>query len=134
MSDHQRIEFGTDGIRGIAGQYPLDPPTVLGIGRAIGTWLRAKTGVAGRVIIGRDTRISGHMLLHTLAGGLLAEGIDVENADVISTPGLAYLTRANGFDLGIVISASHNPFDQNGIKLFGLDGFKLDDRDEEAIE
>jgi len=134
LSEQQRIEFGTDGIRGIAGQYPLDPPTVLRIGRAIGEWLRAKTGDTGRVLIGRDTRISGHMLLHTLAGGLLAEGIDVENADVLSTPGMAYLTQAYGFDLGIVISASHNPFNQNGIKLFGSDGFKLDDVDEEAIE
>lgn len=135
MDNQTKIEFGTDGIRGVAGAYPLDPLTVARIGRAIGAWLRSKIRVhKPRVVIGHDTRISGHMLLHALASGLLAEGIDVMDATVISTPGVAYLTRLSKFDLGVVISASHNPVEQNGIKLFGSDGFKLDDADEEAIE
>jgi phosphoglucosamine mutase len=132
--EQNKIEFGTDGIRGIAGQYPLDPATVLHIGRAIGVWLRQQAGDHARVLIGRDTRKSGHMLLHTLAGGLLAEGINVADAGVVSTPCLAYLARRERFKLGIVISASHNPFDQNGIKLIGPDGFKLDEDSEKAIE
>jgi phosphoglucosamine mutase len=132
--EQYKIEFGTDGIRGIAGQYPLDPATVLNIGRAIGVWLRQQAGDQVRVLIGRDTRKSGHMLLHTLAGGLLAEGINVADAGVVSTPCLAYLARRDRFQLGIVISASHNPFEQNGIKLIGPDGFKLDEENEKAIE
>jgi phosphoglucosamine mutase len=135
LDSQSKIEFGTDGIRGVAGAYPLDPMTVLRIGRAIGAWLRTKVREhKPRVVIGHDTRISAHMLLHALGSGLLAEGIDVMDATVVSTPGVAYLTRLSKFDLGIVISASHNPVDQNGIKLFGPDGFKLDDADEEAIE
>jgi phosphoglucosamine mutase len=129
-----KIEFGTDGIRGVAGEYPLDPATVLKIGRAIGLWLRQNASEGPRVLIGRDTRISGNMILHTLAGGLLSEGIDVVSTGVISTPGIAYLTRQGKFSMGIVISASHNPFEQNGIKLFGADGFKLIDSAEDAIE
>src|SRR5438552_10355609 len=135
LDNQSTIEFGTDGIRGVAGSYPLDPLTVARIGRAIGAWLRNKIrDHKPRVVIGHDTRISGHMLLHALASGLLAEGIDVMDATVITTPGVAYLTRLSKFDLGVVISASHNPVDQNGIKLFGPDGFKLDDADEETIE
>ncbi len=134
MNEQSKIEFGTDGIRGIAGSYPLDPATVLIIGRAIGMWLRQQSGDLPRVLIGRDTRVSGNMILHTLAGGLLAEGIDAVSTGVISTPGIAHLTRQGKFALGIVISASHNPFEQNGIKLFGPDGFKLADAGEEAIE
>jgi phosphoglucosamine mutase len=130
---HQRtIEFGTDGIRGVAGEYPLDPETVLHIGRAIGRWLRGRTP-SPHVIIGRDTRASGPMIAHTLTGGLLAEGVNVHDQGVISTPGIAYLTHAQGYDLGIVISASHNPAAQNGIKVFGADGFKLHDDDERAV-
>jgi phosphoglucosamine mutase len=129
-----KIEFGTDGIRGIAGHYPLDALTVLTIGRAIGRWLFSRTPSRPRVILGRDTRQSGHFLLHTLASGFLSEGIDVADAGVITTPGIAFLTKANHFHLGIVISASHNPADQNGIKVFGADGFKLSDADEAAIE
>src|SRR5205823_2308831 len=121
----QPIQFGTDGIRGIAGEYPLDPATVLNIGRAIGRWLRKRNNGASRVFVGRDTRISGHLLSHTLISGLLAEGVSVYSLGEISTPGVAYLTRQNQIDLGIVISASHNPCEQNGIKVFGRDGFKL---------
>jgi phosphoglucosamine mutase len=134
MDQPLRIEFGTDGIRGIAGEYPLDPATVLNIGRAIGMWLRQRSNGSSRVFIGRDTRISGHLLSHTLVSGLLAEGVSVYSLGEISTPGVAYLTRQTQVDLGIVISASHNPCEQNGIKVFGPDGFKLDDADEEVIE
>jgi phosphoglucosamine mutase len=130
-----KIEFGTDGIRGVAGEYPLDPATVLGIGRAIGAWLRNRIKThKPRVVIGHDTRISAHMLIYALSSGLLAEGIDVMDATVLPTPGVSYLTKLSNFDLGIVISASHNPVEQNGIKLFGPDGFKIHDDDEHIIE
>jgi phosphoglucosamine mutase len=132
--EKQRIEFGTDGIRGIAGEYPLDPATVQNIGRAIGIWLHTTVGDNVQALIGRDTRISGHMLLHSVASGLLVEGINVVDLGVMTTPGVALLTRQNGFNLGIVISASHNPFEQNGIKLIGPDGFKLEDAAEDQIE
>src|SRR5664279_3298456 len=135
LDNHGHIEFGTDGIRGIAGEYPLDPSTVLRIGRAIGFWLVGRVnGHRARVIVGCDTRISGPMLLFALVGGLLAEGIEVTDATVMTTPGIAHLTRTGNFDLGIVISASHNPALQNGIKLFGADGFKVPDGDQSAIE
>lgn len=133
-----QIEFGTDGIRGVAGQFPLDPASVLSIGRAIGRWLAGRGTltalIAPRVVIGTDTRRSGEWLLHTLAGALMSELVFVETVGVTSTPGIAYHTRAGGFSLGVMISASHNPADQNGIKLFGPDGFKLDDNDETVIE
>ncbi len=134
INQQNRVEFGTDGIRGVAGEYPLDPATVLKIGRAIGIWLRQRSNGANRVFIGRDTRISGHMLSFTLASGLLAEGSSVHDLGEMSTPGVAYLTRQNQVELGIVVSASHNPCEQNGIKVFGKDGFKLADADEEVIE
>src|SRR4051794_10910498 len=109
--------------------------TVVRIGRATGAWLRNRIkGYKPRVVVGHDTRISGHVLLHALAAGLLAEGIDVMDATVLPTPAISYLTQLSKFDLGIVISASHNPVEQNGIKLFGPDGFKLDDDEEEVIE
>jgi phosphoglucosamine mutase len=132
--ERSRIEFGTDGIRGIAGEYPLDPTTVLRIGQAIGVWLRKTAGDQPRIIVGRDTRISGNMLLHTLAGGLLSEGVNIFDTGIMTTPGLAFLTRQGSYDLGIIISASHNPFDQNGLKLIGPEGFKLADDAEADIE
>ncbi len=127
------IEFGTDGIRGIAGEYPLSPEVILAIGRAIGGWLRS-TERARAVLIGRDTRPSGPYITHALLAGLTAEGIAVDDVGVMTTPGVAHLTRRLGYSLGIVISASHNPADQNGIKLVAGDGFKLSDEDEEVIE
>jgi phosphoglucosamine mutase len=130
----EQISFGTDGIRGIAGEPPLDVLSVTRIGWAIGRWLAAEMGQAPNVVIGCDTRRSSEWISHTLAGALLAEGCHVQHIGVISTPGVAHNVRASGFDLGIMISASHNPADQNGIKLFGADGFKLDDAEEEAIE
>lgn len=127
------IHFGTDGIRGVAGEYPLSPEAVLAIGRAVGAWLHTRASDP-TAIIGRDTRPSGQQITHALLAGLAAEGVIADDVGVISTPGVAHLTRALGYSLGIVISASHNPFNQNGIKLIGGDGFKLSDEDEEAIE
>ncbi len=127
------INFGTDGIRGIAGAPPLSPDTLLAIGRAVGRWLRQEAS-SPTVLIGRDPRPSGPQITHTLLAGLTAEGITADDLGVITTPGIAYLVRSMDHSLGIVISASHNPADQNGIKLIGADGFKLDDAAEAAIE
>ena len=125
--------FGTDGIRGIAGEYPLDQRTVLAIGRALGQRLSARAAAA-RVVIGQDTRESSAWISSGLAAGLESASVDLVSAGVITTPGIAYLTRANKFSAGIVISASHNPWQDNGIKIFGADGYKLSDRLEHEIE
>jgi phosphoglucosamine mutase len=122
--------FGTDGIRGVAGQPPLDPPTIHAIGLAIAHHL----GIAPRVLIGMDTRESSEWIASSLTAGLTASKATVESAGVITTPAIAHLARANGFSAGIVISASHNPWQDNGIKLFGPDGYKLPDATELAIE
>jgi phosphoglucosamine mutase len=134
LASASRIEFGTDGIRGVAGEFPLDMLSVMQIGRAIGRWQLSGAERGHRVVIGADTRRSSQWMAHTLAGALLSEGLDVENVGVVSTPGVAHMVRAYQFGLGIMISASHNPADQNGIKLFGADGFKLDDDAEAALE
>jgi len=126
--------FGTDGIRGKANQYPLDCETALKAGRAVAAFFDETPAEDARFLIGCDTRISGRMLASALAAGICAMGKDVWLAGVIPTPGVARLTAAGGFDAGIVISASHNPYDDNGIKLFNKDGFKLADDDEAAIE
>ena len=125
--------FGTDGIRGVAGEYPLDQRTVLAVGRALGQRLAARESAA-RVLIGQDTRESSSEISSALAAGLESARVEVVSAGVITTPGIAYLTRANHFSAGIVISASHNPWQDNGIKVFGADGYKLSDRLEHAIE
>jgi phosphoglucosamine mutase len=125
--------FGTDGIRGVAGEYPLDRRTVYAIGRALGQRLAARETVA-RVVIGQDTRESSAWISSVLAAGLEASRVHVVSAGVITTPGVAYLTRANQFAAGIVISASHNPWEDNGIKVFGADGYKLSDQLEHEIE
>ncbi len=125
--------FGTDGIRGIAGEYPLDAATIYATGLAIGHELR-KRNVQPRVLFGRDTRQSSPWIAATLAAGLRQTGTQVESAGVITTPGVAFLTHVHGFTAGVVISASHNPWRDNGIKLFGADGFKLPDEEELAIE
>jgi phosphoglucosamine mutase len=122
--------FGTDGIRGVAGQSPLDPATI----RAVGLALAHHLGNSPRVIIGQDTRESSDWIAATLTAGLTAGGATVESAGVITTPAVAFLARAHSFSAGIVISASHNPWQDNGIKLFGPDGFKLPDSTELAIE
>ena len=123
--------FGTDGIRGVAGEYPLDHRTVYAIGRAVGHRLQAGSA---RVLIGQDTRESSAWISSTLAAGLLSTRVEVVSAGVITTPGIAYLVRTNRFSAGIVISASHNPWQDNGIKVFGADGYKLSDQLEREIE
>ncbi|HEY1984369.1 MAG TPA: phosphoglucosamine mutase [Terracidiphilus sp.] len=125
--------FGTDGIRGIAGEVPLDATTVYATGVALGHSLR-RAAPEPRIILGRDTRESSPWIAATVAAGLRETGAQVESAGVLPTPGVAFLTRRHGFDAGVVISASHNPWQDNGIKLFGADGFKLADSIELAIE
>ena len=125
--------FGTDGIRGIAGQPPLDPTTVYAIGVALAHSLKAAAPVP-KVLLGQDTRESSDWIAATLTAGLDAGGASVENAGVITTPAIAFLTREHSFAAGTVISASHNPWEDNGIKLFGPDGYKLPDSTEMAIE
>lgn len=125
--------FGTDGIRGVANQWPLTPDFVIRVGQAIGQVLAHESGKPA-VAIGRDTRLSGEMLENALASGLMSQGIDTLHLGVITTPGIAYLTTKLGARLGIVISASHNPYEDNGIKVFGPDGFKIPDEMEVEIE
>jgi phosphoglucosamine mutase len=126
--------FGTDGVRGIA-NLELTPELAFRLGRCGGYVLtNNQSDRRPKVIIGRDTRISGHMLEAALVAGLLSIGIEVMRLGVISTPGVAYLTRALGADAGVMISASHNPVKDNGIKFFGGDGFKLSDEKEAEIE
>ena len=123
--------FGTDGIRGIAGEYPLDKKTVYTIGRALGDHLPEGPR---RVVIGQDTRESSAWIADMVSRGLTDAQVNVESAGVITTPGIAYLAHKQGFSAGVVISASHNPWQDNGIKIFGGDGFKLADRTELEIE
>ena len=125
--------FGTDGIRGVAGQYPLDKKTVYAIGLALAHSLRKQTP-RPRVLLGMDTRESGPWIAAALTDGLREGGVEVTSAGVIPTPGVAYLARIRGFSAGVVISASHNPWEDNGIKIFGGDGYKLADAVELAIE
>jgi phosphoglucosamine mutase len=125
--------FGTDGIRAVAGESPLDANTIFACGLALGHSLR-KTATEPRVILGRDTRESGPWIAATLAAGLRESGARVESAGVITTPAVAFLARTHGFHAGVVISASHNPWQDNGIKIFGGDGFKLADAVERAME
>ncbi|HLF84245.1 MAG TPA: phosphoglucosamine mutase [Blastocatellia bacterium] len=129
----QRL-FGTDGIRGIAGQFPLDDKTVAIIGRSLVLNLAGLLGRAPRIVIGRDTRESGSQIELALARGAIAAGATVQSAGVITTPGVAYITRATHFDAGVVISASHNPYQDNGIKVFAPSGKKLADEMERRIE
>jgi phosphoglucosamine mutase len=129
--------FGTDGIRAIAGEPPLDKRTIHAIGLALARHLghqpRLILGPA-RVLIGLDTRESGPWIASTLNAGLISGGATVESAGIITTPAVAHLARTHGFSAGIVISASHNPWQDNGIKIFGGDGYKLPDATELAIE
>ncbi|MGC1460939.1 MAG: phosphoglucosamine mutase [Terracidiphilus sp.] len=125
--------FGTDGIRAIAGESPLDPTTIFAVGLALAHSL-CKTADHPRVLLGRDTRESSPWIAATLAAGLAQAGAQVESAGVVPTPAVAFLARRHGFHAGVVISASHNPWQDNGIKLFGADGFKLPDAVELAME
>src|ERR1019366_8341204 len=133
----KRRLFGTDGIRAVAGEAPLDATTIFATGLALGHSLhslRPAATVHPAVILGRDTRESSPWIAATLAAGLRESGARVESAGVVPTPAVALLTRSHGFQAGVVISASHNPWRDNGIKLFGADGFKLADALELAIE
>lgn len=130
-----RTLFGTDGIRGRAGVYPMTPELALRLGRAITLVAKEQTGVAEpKILIGKDTRLSGYMLEQALAAGICAMGGKVLLTGPIPTPAVANLTHSMRAQAGVVISASHNPFDDNGIKLFGPDGYKLADAAEIEIE
>lgn len=124
--------FGTDGIRGVAGEPPLDAKTIYATGLALGHSLRGKT--EPKVLLGRDTRESSPWIAAMIAAALRETGVRVESAGVVPTPAVAFLARTHGFDAGVVISASHNPWRDNGLKLFGSDGFKLPDAMELAME
>src|SRR5437762_841164 len=126
--------FGTDGMRGEAGRFPLDAATVRIAGRSLAKRLAERLGRAARIVAGRDTRESGGWIESAFLEGARASGARVESAGVITTPGVAYLARALPADAGVVISASHNPFQDNGIKIFAPDGRKLDDATERLIE
>jgi phosphoglucosamine mutase len=136
MSSSQRQLFGTDGIRGVAGDFPLTRESVFIIGRALGHNLRksATTELAVRVVIGQDTRESSAWIADRLALGLASQGVEVHSAGVLTTPGVAYLARTRGYSAGIVISASHNPWMDNGIKVFCHDGYKFPDERELEVE
>ncbi len=131
-----RKYFGTDGIRGKVGEPPITPEVVMHLGYAAGEVLskEAPPGAHAAVLIGKDTRISGYLLESALQAGLAAAGVDVMLAGPMPTPAIAYLTRALRLSAGVVISASHNPYDDNGIKFFGANGYKLPDEVERRIE
>jgi len=133
MSSHSRQLFGTDGIRGVAGEFPLTLESTYLIGRALGHDL-VRTNPKARVVIGQDTRESSRWIADRVALGLASIGVEVHSAGVITTPGVAYLARSRGYAAGVVISASHNPWTDNGIKVFSSDGYKLPDARELAIE
>src|SRR5689334_4203134 len=128
-----RTYFGTDGIRGTVGHSPITPDFVLRLGHAVGRVLR-RTTQRPTVVIGKDTRISGYMIESALEAGLASAGVDTLLTGPLPTPGVAYLTRALRLDLGVVISASHNPYQDNGVKFFSAKGEKLPDEWELAVE
>src|SRR6186713_2191334 len=125
--------FGTDGIRGLTNSPPMTAETALKVGQAAGTYF-LRGDHRHRVVIGKDTRLSGYMMESALVAGFTSVGMDVILTGPLPTPAIALLTREMRADLGVMISASHNPYHDNGIKLFGPDGFKLSDADEEGIE
>ena len=125
--------FGTDGIRGVANTYPMTIETAMQVGRAIAYIVKEK-GQRHRIVIGKDTRVSGYMIENALAAGICSMGVDVLLVGPLPTPGIAFITTSMRADAGVVISASHNPFQDNGIKIFSSDGFKLPDQVEAHIE
>jgi len=133
MTSQTRQLFGTDGIRGVAGEYPLTMESTYVIGRALGHDL-LRVNPHPRVVIGQDTRQSSSWIADRVALGLASCGVEVHSAGVITTPGVAYLARSRGYQAGVVISASHNPWKDNGIKVFSSDGYKLPDARELLIE
>jgi len=126
--------FGTDGIRGKANEYPITPEIAMKTGQAISQVLKSSGANHNRVIIGKDTRISGYMLETALTSGLVASGMDVFLVGPIPTPAVAHLTKSMGCGAGIMLTASHNPYEDNGLKIFGPDGHKLSDELEAAVE
>src|SRR5260370_40567345 len=128
-----RFLFGTDGIRGLAGTYPLDSKTAHAVGAALGK-LVVKSGREQQIVIGLDPRESGPWLAAEVAGGLARQQVSADFAGVTTTPGVAYLARTGPFAAGVMISASHNPYRDNGIKLIAHTGYKLPDEQEEQLE
>jgi phosphoglucosamine mutase len=134
--------FGTDGIRGVAGEYPLDRPTAFAVGVALARWTRAASRNSSmgahhldpEVVIGMDTRESGPWIAEHVAGGLEREGVKARFAGLITTPGLAHAAKTGPFAAGVMISASHNPYQDNGIKIIDHSGFKLPDEQEHVLE
>lgn len=136
MSDARKL-FGTDGIRGRANDHPMTPEVALALGRAIAHIFRRDTpgGLSRpRIVIGKDTRLSNYMFETALQAGICSMGVDAVQLGVLPTPGIAFLTAGMRADAGVVISASHNPYDDNGIKFFAADGYKLPDEVERQIE
>ncbi|NOX25246.1 MAG: phosphoglucosamine mutase, partial [Deltaproteobacteria bacterium] len=125
--------FGTDGVRGTANIYPMTSEIAMQIGRAIAFLVKDQRH-GHRIVIGKDTRISGYMIENALAAGICSMGVDVLLVGPLPTPGIAFITHSMRADAGVVISASHNPFQDNGIKIFSRDGFKLPDVKEAEIE
>jgi phosphoglucosamine mutase len=127
--------FGTDGIRGLANRYPMDAETALRVGRAAAEVMGSRAAdAAAPAVVGQDTRISGDMLAQAAAAGILAAGMGAVRVGVLPTPAVAHLVASTGAPLGIMISASHNPYEDNGIKIFDAAGMKIDDRLENEIE
>src|SRR5258708_40372813 len=135
MSLPTRKLFGTDGVRGRANFDPMTPEMALRLGRAVAYHFRAKhKSGRGRIVIGKDTRLSGYLFETALAAGICSMGADVMLCGPLPTPGIAFITSSMRADAGVVISASHNPFEDNGIKIFAADGFKLPDEVEADLE
>jgi phosphoglucosamine mutase len=133
MADGERKLFGTDGIRGVANREPMTAEMALRLGQAVARRFRHDKR-AGRIVIGKDTRLSGYMLESALQAGIVSAGADVMLVGPLPTPGIAFITSSMRADAGVVISASHNPYQDNGIKIFAADGFKLPDEAEAEIE
>jgi phosphoglucosamine mutase len=132
MAERERI-FGTDGVRGVANVHPMTVEMAMAIGQGVAA-VFGNHSQRHRIIIGKDTRLSGYMFEHALVAGIVSMGVDVRLVGPLPTPAIAFITRNMRADAGIVISASHNPYEDNGIKIFGRDGFKLPDRVEEDLE
>ena len=134
MSNQKKL-FGTDGVRGVANREPMMVETAVNLARAVAHVLKErKGGRRPRVLVGKDTRLSGYMIENALVAGLCSMGADAILAGTLPTPGIAVLVIDQKADAGLVISASHNPFEDNGIKLFSADGYKLPDEEEAEIE
>ncbi|MCI5158207.1 MAG: phosphoglucosamine mutase, partial [Candidatus Electrothrix sp. AUS1_2] len=125
--------FGTDGVRGVANTYPMTTEIAMQLGRAI-AFIVKKNTKRHQIVIGKDTRVSGYMIENALSAGICSMGVDVQLLGPLPTPGIAFITTSMRADAGVVISASHNPFQDNGIKIFSHDGFKLPDETELDIE